>query len=46
MDGGLFQAKGHAGLRVLLAQFQQPLPEGLGGGVDGLPTGVGRCGCQ
>ena len=35
MDGGLFQAESHAGLGVLLAQFQQPLPERLGGGVDG-----------
>jgi hypothetical protein len=34
VDGGLFQAQSHAGLGVLLAQFQEPLPEGLGGGVD------------
>ena len=31
MDGRLFQANGHAGLGVLLAQFQEPLPERLGG---------------
>ena len=36
MDGGLFQAEGHAGLGVLLARFQQPFPERLRGGVNGL----------
>ncbi len=35
VDGGLFQAEADAGLGMLLAQFQQPFPEGFGGGVDG-----------
>ena len=36
MDGGLFQAQAHAGLGMLLAQFQQPFPKRFGGGVNGL----------
>ena len=33
--GGLFQAQGHAGVGMLLAQLEQPLPERFGRGVDG-----------
>jgi hypothetical protein len=35
MGRGLFQAEGQAGLRVLLAQFQEPFPKSLRGGSDG-----------
>ena len=35
MDGGLFQTESHAGLGMLLTQFQQPFPERLRGGVNG-----------
>ena len=34
MDSGLFQAEADAGLRLLLAQLQQPFPKGFGRGGD------------
>src|ERR1043166_7932809 len=36
VDGGLFEAQSDSGLRMVLAKFQEPFPERLGGGVDGL----------
>ena len=44
MDGGLFQAQGDPGLRMLLAQLEQPLPQGFGGGVDGLGAALASVG--
>ena len=44
MDGGLFQAEADAGLGMLLAQFQQPFPERLGGGVNGLGAALAGAG--
>ena len=34
VDGRLFQAEGDAGLGVVLAQLEQPFPEGFRGGVN------------
>jgi hypothetical protein len=44
VDGGLFEADTDARFEVLLAQFQEPFPEGFRGGVDGqgaLASGAG-----
>ena len=35
VDGGLFQAEGDAGLGMVLAQLEQPFPEGFGSRVEG-----------
>ena len=36
VDGGLFQAKGHAGLGLFLTELAQPFPERFGRGVNRL----------
>ena len=42
MDGGLFQAEGHASLGMLLAQLAQPFPERFRGRCQWFRTGAGQ----
>ena len=44
MDGGLFEAEADASLGVLLPEFEQPFPEGFGGGVDDDAAALGGVG--